>query len=165
MTTNQARRDALQLSILYARAHAFEAWHNEQVETIIARRIAQRSDDDEPIVVPAPPETIFEQYRCLDLGLRELNPPAHEDRKYLAEVRCWLQDGMDDLCAFDLEHAIDLFTLSVDRLDWLLRGRSRAGSRRYRILDEESKTRIEGALASATALLAEVVKVRQLESA
>lgn len=162
MTNNQTR-DALHLGILTAQARVFEAWHNAQVESIILRRLGQRAGDDDPVVVP--PEIIFEQYRCLDLGLRELSPPAHEDRKYLAEVRCWLHDAIDDLVAFDLERAIDLFTLSCDRLDWLLRGRSRAGSRRYRILDEDSKVRIEGALSSATALLAEVVKVRQLVSA
>lgn len=161
--TNDQIRDVMHLSILTAQARAFEAWHNAQVEPIILRRLGQHAGDDDPVVVP--PETLFEQYRCLDLGLRQLAPPAHEDRKYLAEVRCWLHDSIDDLVAFELDHSVELLQQSVDRLDWLLHGRSRAGSRRYRILDEDSKVRIEGALSSAMALLTEVVGLRQTVAA
>ncbi|HEX5016663.1 MAG TPA: hypothetical protein VFX15_03650 [Actinomycetes bacterium] len=170
MINEAIRRDAAHLSLLTSQARAFEQWYDEQAEPIRKRLARRRIDDDKLYDIGAlelalPPSTIFEQYRCLDLGLRQTAPPAHEDRKYLAEVRCWLRDGMDELCAFELDSALDLLALSVERLDWLLHGRSRAGSRRYRILDEESKLRITGALAGAEALLAEAVKVRQLVTA
>lgn len=170
MLTQQARLDVAHLQILAAAAQAYESWHNSQVEAINKRMIRRRFDDDKDveraaIVLSMPPTSIFEDFHDIDAQLRQITPPAHEDRKYLAEVRCWLRDSLTDLCSFELDHSIDALQRSVQRIEWLLHGRSRAGSRRYRLLDDASATRLNQMMARVDALLSEVIRVRALVAA
>jgi hypothetical protein len=155
MSTNN--HDAAHLAVLTAAARAYEAWHNGQVEPIIRRLID--SGEREPIDVQVPPQAIFETFRQIDADLRGTRPPAHEDRKQLAEVRCLLRDGLDDLCAYEIEHAVEMVGKAVNQLDWLLHHKSRAGSRSYRILDEGSAKRMAKILIQATDLLGDVTKL------
>ena len=168
MTINSSTtRDAAQLGVLAALAHDFETWYEAQADPIRKRMLRRRLSEDKAFEVGAvalnmPPSAIFGQYRTIDRELRETAPPAHEDRKQLAEIRCWMRDSLDDLCTFDLDGAVDILDHAVRKLDWLIHRKSRAGSRAYRILDGQSIDRLEQVLVSATTLLTEVTRVRTL---
>lgn len=170
MLTQKARLDTAHLQILAAAAQAYERWHNEQVEAIHKRILRRRFDEDKDveraaIVLQMPPTTLFESYHDIDAELRRISPPAHEDRKYLAEVRCWLRDSLTDLLDFELDAAIEHLERSAKKLGWLLHGRSRAGSRRYRLLDEDSALRLTQLMDQVESLLNEVTRVRALVAA
>lgn len=170
MLTKEARADVAHLQILAAAAQAYEKWHNAQVEVIHKRMHRRRFNDEKVTEVSAiamamPPISMFETFHDIDAELRKIQPPAHEDRKYLAEVRCWLRDSLLDLCNLELDSAVEHLERSAKRLDWLLHGRSRAGSRKYRLLDDESVDRLVRLMDQVDSLLNEVTRVRALVAA
>jgi len=170
MLNESTRRDAAHLGILTSAARAFENWHNAQIEPIQKRMMRRHLNDDKSLEIGGftlqlPPVSLFEHFRQIDADLRNTSPPAHEDRKHLAEIRCWLRDGLDDLIAFELDRAVTIIDLAVNKLDWVLHERSRAGSRRYRILDASTVARLTDVLDSAAKLLVEVKRVQTLVAA
>jgi hypothetical protein len=157
--TPELRRALIRAHLLNAQAEAFVQWHKAALEPLMAewpkggmsaavsalKRSEQQEIDQMLAKLPGPDEFLAMEHLVRSLTNGELARLQAEDRHFMAEVRCYLEDAIDHARQGDFSEAYMAATRGWERIDWVLNGRRRKGNiRNYRRL-------IDGDIAAALA--------------
>lgn len=148
MTIDPELRTALiRAYLLNSQAEAFVRWHRATLEPLIkqwpnlegevsALKPAEREDIERLLeTLPGPDEFLAMENLVRSLTNGELARLHSEDRHYMAEVRCALEDAIDHARKGEFQEAYQAATKGWERIDWVLNGRKRKGNiRNYRRL-------------------------------
>ena len=149
MTIRPELRQALiRAHLLNSQAEAFVQWHKAALAPLMDewrpgemdRELSALKPDErkqlEKLMDTLPGSDEFLAMEELIRGLTNGNLANmnSEDRRYMAEVRCWLEDALDHARRGDFQDAYIEATEAFDRIEWVLNGRKRKGDRNYRRL-------------------------------
>lgn len=146
--TPELRQALIRARLLNAQAEAFVRWHQEALapiiqawpshglERVVSQLKQSERDDIEAMLDKLPGADEFYAMEQLVRGLTtgDLALMNSEDRLYMCEVRCHLDDALDLARRGEFQDAYYEATKAWERIDWILNGRKRKGDRNYRRL-------------------------------
>jgi len=150
--THELRTAVIRAHLLNAQAEAFVQWHRAALEPLIAQwpkggmekaisalKPAEQAELRRVIeTLPGPDEFLAMENLVRSLTNGELTRLQTEDRHYMAEVRCALEDALDYARRGLFSEAYMAATKGWERIDWVLNGRKTTLRRRQ--LDEHVAT-------------------------
>jgi hypothetical protein len=167
--THELRQALIRVHLLNAQAEAFVRWHKAAIEPLIKmwpmggmeKAVSALKEDEQAEIdkllatLPGADEFFAMEQLVRSLTNGELARLQAEDRLYMAEVRCKLDDALGYAREGQFSEAYIAATKAWERIDWVLTGRKRAGNTRAyrRLIDND----IASALAEARDGVGEMV--------